>query len=68
MTVAVHFAPTSYAQPDAQRRAQRAQQQQVKTSLGITVTVLLTVPIKLERSAGKACRALDRRNPGSLTQ
>jgi phenylacetate-CoA ligase len=43
-------------------------QHDVKNNVGITIMVLLVDPAALERSAGKACRVIDRRPKAPLEQ
>lgn len=60
VTVEVNSEAQSLSKERRDELAKRLQQQ-VKTSVGITTKVLLTEPMKLERSSGKACRVIDRR-------
>ena len=70
MTVTVELTPGAQRELSSEARAAVAKQlqHQVKTSVGITVLVVLAEPMKLERSAGKACRVIDSRSTGSMTR
>jgi phenylacetate-CoA ligase len=63
MTVTVELSNESFPQLGNERRTAVAGklQSQVKDKVGISVQVLLVEPVALERSAGKACRVIDRR-------
>ena len=63
MTVTVELTPQASGGVTDEKRAEIASklQQQVKTSVGISVKIILADPMKLERSSGKACRVVDTR-------
>jgi len=64
MAVTTELSPEAHTLVGSDRRAEIASrlQQQVKMNVGITVKVVVTDPAMLERSSGKACRVIDRRN------
>ena len=63
MTVTIEVNPGAHASLDKNHRSEIAKrlQHQVKINVGINVKVLLIDPVTLERSSGKACHVIDRR-------
>jgi phenylacetate-CoA ligase len=63
MTVSVEINPEAHSTLSQERRGEITGrlQHQVKTNVGVTVSILLLDPQTLERSSGKACRVIDRR-------
>jgi phenylacetate-CoA ligase len=70
MTVTVELNEQSSSQLGDELRTAVASrlQHDVKNNVGITVKVLLVDPAALERSAGKACRVIDRRPKAPVEQ
>jgi phenylacetate-CoA ligase len=70
MTVTVELNEQFSRQLGAELRTDVASrlQHDVKNNVGITVKVLLVDPTALERSAGKACRVIDRRPKAPVEQ
>ncbi len=63
MTVTIELTPEAHSSAGSDRRSEIAKrlQHQVKTSVGISIQVVVADPVMLERSMGKACRVIDRR-------
>jgi phenylacetate-CoA ligase len=70
MTVTVEVKTDAGPMLTSERRAELTKrlQHQIKTNVGISITLRLAEPMTLERSSGKACRVIDHRKTATASE